>query len=263
MGDDILSVMSLESGQRNQEKLPELLARITFSRHEETEYSGVGRDITEPGIIRAREKGKSITREKGAPTLIGHSPNARAEGTAKSIEEGVREETGDTSGKSRLMRIPGLRSTEFHDEEFIKQLAQEFGTIGKGSTEQEAWADAHYNEPRFYDNPDKIETNEEKRTRLYQEIERLVSFLEKRDLKGEVPHLVFVSHFELLSLLLDDVFGIQTFGTTNAPMFGEHIDIDLYKPRSSGDVPIRIRYGDHEKQVMFDRKLRRLVAPPR
>lgn len=254
--------MSFESNSAKQERLPQLLARITFSRHEETDYSGVGRDITERGITRAREKGKSITREKGAPSIIGYSPSERAKGTAESIEEGVQEETGDASEKSRLVRIPGLRSTEFRDEEFSKQLVKEFGTIGKGSTEQEEWANAHYNEPEFYDNPDKIETNEEKRTRLYQEIERLVSFLEKEDSKGEAPHLVFVSHFELLSLLLDDVFGIQTFGTTNTPTFGEHIDIDLYKPLESGDVPVRIHYAGHEKTVLFDRKLRRMVTQP-
>ena len=116
--------------------------------------------------------------------------------------------------------------------------------------------------PEFYDNPEKLETNEEKRTRLYREIDRLVSFLEKKDLKGEAPHLVFVSHYEIITLLLDDVFGIKTFGTANIPTFGEHVDIDLFKPLPSGDVPIRIHYNGHEKQVLFDRKLRRLVAQP-
>lgn len=84
--------------------------------------------------------------------------------------------------------------------------------------------------------------------------------MEKKDSQGKVPHLVFVSHYELITLLLDDVFGIKTFGTTNVPTFGEHIDIDLYKPLKNGDVPIRVHYDGHEKQVLFDRKLRRLVA---
>jgi len=56
--------------------------------------------------------------------------------------------------------------------------------VKKLGNRQEAWTDAHYNDPFFYDNPERIETNEEKRTRLYREIERLVSFLEKRDLKA-------------------------------------------------------------------------------
>lgn len=247
--------MSRESGPKKQEQVPQLLAKITFSRHEETDYTGVGRDITDRGVARAREKGKKITREKGAPAFIGHSPKERAKGTAESIEEGSQEEMGDSS--ARWMRIPGLRSTDFRDKAFLKQLQEE---LGPG---QEAWTDAHYNNQAFYDNPEKVETNEEKRTRLYREINRLVSFLEKKDLEGEVPHLVFVSHYELLSLLLDDVFGIKTFGTTNTPTFGEHIDIDLYKPLPSGDVPICIHYGGHEKQALFDRKLRRLVARPK
>ncbi len=246
--------MSAESGPGKQEQPPQLLARITFSRHEETDYTGVGRDITDRGIARAQEKGKTITREKGAPVIMGHSPKERAKGTAESIEEGAREGAEDSS-QARWIRVPGLRSTDFRDDEFREHLLDKLGS------KQEAWADAHYNEPLFYDNPDKIETNEEKRARLYREIGRLVSFLEKKDLKGEVPHLVFVSHYELLSLLLDDVFGIHTFGTTNTPTFGEHVDIDLYKPLESGDVPIRIHYNGHEKQVLFDRKLRRLIAP--
>ncbi len=245
--------MGSESGPKKQEQLPQLLARITFSRHEETNYTGIGRDITDRGIARAQEKGRTTAREKGTPVVIGHSPKARAKGTAKSIEEGA-QEAGDSLGKARWIRIPGLRSTDFRDKEFHRQLTEE---IGSG---QEAWTDAHYSKPAFYDNPEKIETNEEKRTRLYREIDRLVSFLEKKDSQGKVPHLVFVSHYELITLLLDDVFGIKTFGTTNVPTFGEHIDIDLYKPLKNGDVPIRVHYDGHEKQVLFDRKLRRLVA---
>lgn len=246
--------MSFES-PKSQEQAPQLLARITFSRHEETHYTGVGRDITDEGVARAQEKGRNITEEKGAPVIIGHSPKERAKGTAESIEEGA-QEVGESSEKARWIRIPGLRATDFREDGFREQLQQELGTG------QESWTDAHYNMPEFYDNPEKIETNEEKRARLYREVERLISFMERQDLKGEVPHLVFVSHYELLTLLLDDVFGIETFGTTNTPTFGEHIDIDLYKPVQNGDVPIRIQYDGHEKTVLFDRKLRRLVAQP-
>ncbi len=248
--------MSVESGPRKQEQAPQLLAKITFSRHEETDYTGVGRDITDRGIARAQEKGKIITREKGAPAIIGHSPKERAKGTAESIEEGTKEESGD-SPRARWIRVPGLRSTDFRDEKIQDELVEKLGA------KQESWANAHYNDPFFYDNPERIETNEEKRGRMYREIERLVAFLEKKDLGEEIPHLVFVSHYELLSLLLDDVFGIHTFGTTNTPTFGEHIDIDLYKPLPSGEVPIRIHYDGHEKQVLFDRKLRLLVAQPK
>lgn len=248
--------MSSESSPVKQEQALQLLARVTFSRHEETDYTGVGRDITDRGIARAQEKGKAITQEKGTPVVIGHSPKERAKGTAESIEEGAREGAEDSS-QARWIRIPGLRSTDFRDKEIQGELAKKLGTT------QEAWAEAHHNMPEFYDNPEKLETNEEKRTRLYREIDRLVSFLEKKDLKGEAPHLVFVSHYEIITLLLDDVFSIKTFGTTNTPTFGEHVDIDLFKPLPSGDVPIRIHYNGHEKQVLFDRKLRRLVAQPK
>lgn len=249
--------MSFESSSsKRNEQMPQLIARVTFSRHEETNYTGVGRDITDRGIARAQEKGKNVTQEKGVPIVIGHSPKERAKGTAESIEEGVHEESGVNGEKARWIRVPGLRSTKFRDENIYKELLEKFGPS------QEAWTDATYNKPEFYDNPERVETNEEKRVRLYREMERLISFLEKKDFKGEAPHLVFVSHYELLSLLLDDVFGIETFGTTNTPTFGEHIDIDFYKPTESGEVPVRIHYAGHEKQVLFDRKLRKLIAKP-
>lgn len=229
------------------------MARVTFSRHEETQYTGVGRDITDRGIARAQGKGRQIAREKGQPVIIGHSPKPRARGTAESIEEGAMSE-GQDQQLARWMRVPGLRSTDFRDDKIQGELTEKLGTS------QEAWTDAHYNDPFFYDNPDRVETNEEKRSRMYRELERLVSILEKQTPGDEPPHLVFVSHFELLSLLLDDVFGIKTFGTTNTPTFGEHIDIDVITSRENGDVPIRIHYAGHEKEVLFDRKLRRLVA---
>jgi len=246
--------MSPESGHSKKEKAPELLARVTFSRHEETNYTGVGRDITDEGIVRAQEKGRAIAQEKGTPVFYGHSPRERAHGTATSIAEGAREANDDTTNE-RWMKFPGLRSTDFRDEAFREQLIEKLGNS------QEAWADAHYNEPEFYNNPDKIETNEEKRVRLYREIERVIAFLEKRGLKGEVPHLVLVSHYEIITLLLDDVFGIQTLGSTAAPTFGEHVDLDIYKPLSNGDTPIRVHYNDHEQQVIFNRNLHRMVAP--
>ena len=89
--------MNPEFGPRKEEQVPQLLARVTFSRHEETAYTGVGRDITAEGIARAQEKGRKIVQEKGAPALIGHSPKERAKGTAESIEEGAREVAGDST----------------------------------------------------------------------------------------------------------------------------------------------------------------------
>lgn len=245
--------MNIESLPHIQEQGPKLMARVTFSRHEETHYTGEGRDITDHGVVRAQEKGRRITQDKGAPVVIGHSPKHRAKGTAESIEEGVIDEN-PAHQKARWIRVPGLRSTDFRDEKIHGELVERLGTT------QEAWTDAHYNDQFFYDNPERIETNEEKRARMYRELERLIVFLEKQGAQSKPPHLVFVSHYELLSLLLDDVFEIKTFGTTNTPTFGEHIDIEIYQSLSSGDVPVRIHYGGHEKQVLFDRKLRRLVS---
>lgn len=232
-----------------------LLARITLSRHEETAYTGVGRDITEQGISRAREKGRKIHAEKGMPSLIGSSPKERAIGTGQSIEEGLHE-ADDIKPTIRWLKVPGLQSTKYRDPAFLAELSKEWGSS------QEVWTRAHYHEPKYYDNPGKIETNEEKRARMYRELERLVRFLEKREPSGEVPHLVFISHYELLTLLLDDVFGIDTFDTPNTPTFGEHIDIDAYHADKNGNIPVKIQFRERGKKVLFDRTLRRFVSLP-
>lgn len=231
-----------------------LVAQVTFMRHEETDYTGVGRDITNRGIARATELGEQITREKGTPIIIGTSPKPRTVGTGESVEEGVRQV--DEESAIRHMRIPGLQSTKFRDPGIHGDLTKKYGG------DQAAWAEAHYADPEFYDNPEKLESNEEKRSRMYRELERLVSSLEKQETPGEVPHLVFVSHYELLTLLLDDVFGIQTFGTQNTPTFGERIDIEIYQPNEQGAVPIRIQFREYQATVLFDRELRRLIALP-
>jgi hypothetical protein len=227
-----------ETVEGDSEEGPRLLARITFSRHEETDYTGIGRDITDRGLARAQEKGRQITREKGVPAIIGA------------------QEVGDAR-KQRLIRIPGLRSSDIRDDERFARLAEDLGPT------QEVWADAHYYRPEFYDNPNVLETNEEKRTRMYRELERLVSFLEKeKSTHSEVPHLVFVSHFELISLLLDDVFGIKTFVSANTPSFGQHVDLEVFEPLRDGNVPIAIHFDGRATRVLFDRELRRLVAEP-
>lgn len=234
--------------------MPKLLARITFSRHEETNYTGIGRDITDRGVERARMKGRAIAKEKGAPVFYAHSPRERARGTAESIAEGVQEALGDDRA-AFWMESPGLRSTDFYDEEFRTHLQEVLGDS------QEAWAKAHYNRPEYYNNPGKLETNEDRRARLYDEMGKLLRFLEKQETQDEVPHLVFVSHYELITLFLDDVFGINAIGGPDAPTFGEHIDIDVQRPLPNGDVPMQVHYNGHTQRVVFDRQLRRVVAP--
>jgi broad specificity phosphatase PhoE len=252
-GSDTINVS--EASQRPEFLAEKLVARVTLMRHEETEYTGVGRDITERGLVRATEVGESITHEKGAPRVIGTSPKPRAVGTGLSVEEGVQHADPEAS-PARWITVPGLQATKFRDPEIHNDLTQKYGG------DQAAWAEAHYDDPEFYNNPDKLESNEEKRSRMYRELERLVFSLEKQETTDEVPHLVFVSHYELLTLLLDDVFGIQTFGTPNTPTFGEHVDIELYQPDEHDAIPIRIQFRDHQAFVLFDRELRRLVATP-
>ncbi len=240
------------------EREPRIMARVTFSRHEETQYTGIGRDISPAGIERAQEKGARVTEEKGVPTLIGYSPMPRAVGTAESIEEGVMRQIAE-GVEIKKKTIAGLSMSTVHDPEAFKSMTSHLGSA------QENWAHAHHKEPWYYDNPDVIETNEEKRARMYEEFERLVSVLERTTKEGvEPPHLVFVSHFELITLLLDDVFGIDTFGTTNVPTFGEHIDLEVYAPATKGDAArVSVHYKGHQKDVLFDRGLRRPVALPK
>lgn len=231
------------------DKEPTPIARITFSRHGETGYTDIYPDITEDAIKRAENKGAAITGDKGAPDIIIHSPMVRAKGTADAIATGVQ----NTEGATVVMRESRhIRMSDIPDRQKAREAFEALGS-------QEEVARHHHIEGGVFTQKEMIETPESKRTRLYRSLEYLVRSIEKGEKKN--PHIVVVSHYELVSLLLTDIFGdLQTtFGQYNTPSFGEHVDVTLLETDRPDTVTIKVEYDGKMGQRDFDRTSRSFI----
>jgi len=125
----------------------------------------------------------------------------------------------------------------------------------------EAFARDHLEDNEFYEHsPDKVEPSSHKRQRLYRALEYLIRSAAKsnNEKAGEskTPHVLAVSHFEVITHLINDVFGIESIGRYNAPAFGESVYIEGYPTEDSNIVRLKVRFNEHERDVFFDRSTR-------
>lgn len=225
---------------------PDIIARITFSRHGETGYTDVYPDITNDAIEKAGDKGAQIAKEKGIPQIIIHSPMVRAKGTADAISTGARNSEGSAVPMRESRHI---RMSDIPDREKAQAACDALGT-------QEEIARHHHIEGGVFTKEEMIETPESKRIRLYRALEYLIRSIEKGNQKDS--HIVVVSHYELISLLLNDIFGDlqKSFGRYNTPSFGEHADVTLLRTDKPNIVTIQVQYDGKTAQRDFDRNKR-------
>ncbi|MCR4285579.1 MAG: histidine phosphatase family protein [Candidatus Kaiserbacteria bacterium] len=240
---------SYESGGKK-EVLEQPIFKVTLMRHEEPFYKDIGHDLTEKGILGAIATGKRL---KGAGHIndsdeihLFHSPKARARGTLEFVAEGA----GISHGEKRS--INQIRSSDIPDLEGFLQRVEEL------EHDQEAIAkDHHTNDALYESSPDFIEPASKKKQRLYRAFEYLIRSFEKRPPKNSnTPHVFAVSHFEIVTHLIDDVFGIENMGKYNSPAFGEAVTIEAYSTGDSDKVRLKIGFNEHTKEVCFNRKTR-------
>ena len=228
-----------------------VLAHITFSRHEETRYTNQYPDITEDAVRRAQNKGEAITTKKGTPETIIYSPAVRARGTADAIHTGVMEKNDGIAVGTHQSRQ--IRPSDLPNREKAQKV---FASIGN----QEEIAKHHHVDGGVFTDGTVIETAESRRTRLYRALEYFIRSLgtQKNNRKDKVPHVVIVSHYELVSILLSDVFGDlkQTFDRYNVPEFGEHVDVTLLQTDDPNIVTVEVDCDGKIARRDFDRKKR-------
>lgn len=223
--------------------------KVTLLRHEEPLYKDVGHDLTEEGVRNAKEKGRQM-KEKGIISendnlILFHSPQARARGTLEFIAEGA----GIPHDSKR--QTGQLRKSDFKDPEAFMDRVQELGS------DIELIAEDHYKNPMYEERPDIIEPSSNKKRRLYRAMEYLLrSFDKKKEIEGGIPHLIAVSHFEIITHFINDVFGIENIGRYNAPAYGEMVHIEAYKTDAQDKALLRVSFNDVTKNVYFNRKER-------
>lgn len=231
----------------SQEQAPKPLFKLTLMRHEEPLYKDIGHDLTDAGVAGAIATGERFKDEEHLSEedelYLLHSPRARAKGTLEFVAEGA-------GLKDKQMRpIRQIRSTDFHKMEEVRE------TFKKLNFEPEALAKDHYENPMLSERPDIVEQNLHKKERLYRSMEYLIRFALKHP-KDKTPHVLAVSHFEIITNIIDDVFGIQNMDKFNSPSFGEAVFIEGLETEDKGKIKLKVRYLQFSKEVLFDRSKR-------
>jgi broad specificity phosphatase PhoE len=231
----------------SQEQAPKPLFKLTLMRHEEPEYKDVGHDLTDQGVASAIATGERMRDEEHISEedelYLLHSPRARTKGTLEFVTQGA-------GIKNKVMRsIKHIGSTQFH------QMDKIIGHFKSLNFEPEALAKDHYENPLFQNHPDIVEPNSHKRERLYRSMEYLIRFALKHP-EDKTPHVLAVSHFEIITNIIDDVFGIQNMERFNSPSFGEAVYVEGFKTEDADRVRLKVRYLQFAKEVLFDRKMR-------
>jgi broad specificity phosphatase PhoE len=239
---------SPERSSESKEYAPDLLFKVTLMRHEKPYYKDEGHDLTPEGVEAARETGRRL-REEGVideadEIHLVHSPKPRAEGTLGFVAEGAG--IDDMPHRS----IDQLRSSDTHDFDAFMERINEL------EADQELVAEDHYTHPMHSEGSDIIEPHENKKRRLYRACEYLIRWFEDHPSETGTPHVIAVSHFEVITHLIDDVFGIENIGRYNAPSFGESVYIEAHKTDDPDEVLLKVTYNGETKEVYFDRKNR-------
>lgn len=240
--------MSQIPGPVSPEKAPQPTFKITLMRHEEPFYKNEGHDLTERGVAGAIATGTEMREERISENdemYLLYSPKPRTRGTLDFVAEAAG--LADTPRRS----IDAIRQSDIPDHE---RLLKEMPHLGH---DQEKWAEAHYKDSRFENEPELIEPHSKKRERLYRAFEYLLRWLDKHPQEdAKTPHILAVSHFEIITHLINDVFGIESTGKYISPSFGEVVNIEGFPSDNPELVSIKVTYGSQSKMVNFNRGTR-------
>lgn len=239
---------SIKLSVQSKEQELKLLFKVTLVRHEKSLYKDIGHDLTLGGAERAIEIGKKL-RKEGAinnedDTYLIHSPQARAKGTLDFIAQ------GSGLGDKPKISIDQLRMSDMLDFDAFMKRSSELGGDG------ELIAKDHYTHPIHSKGSEVIEPHESKKKRLYRACEYLIRWFEHHPSQGTTPHVVAVSHFEIITHLIDDVFGIKNVGRYSAPRHGESVSIEAYESGKKNITILKVGYEGKTKEVYFDRESR-------
>lgn len=219
--------------------------KLIFIRHEKPYYKDVGHDLTPEGVVNAKKIGKKLIDEniidKNKSLYLFHSPLARARGTLEFISE-------EAGLQSPFREVEEIRSSDFKDLEYFLQREKDLGFT------LEDMAREHYLNEDFYNSsPHIIETNDNKRKRLYYFLESIiVDFIDKKT--DSSPQIIAVSHFEVIMHLIQDVFGIENFDTYMTPALGEILILYAKPTDDLSKIEFNVHFRNKNNTVIFDRK---------
>ncbi len=245
MSERFLNLSKFFGKVERRESLPRPLGKITLVRHQATLYTESGDDLTNEGIAGARRLGewfKATGFFNDSYVRLISAPAARTRATLKYIMEGA-----GLSGD--VEESKDIRKSDFRNFDKFIERAEELGN------DQEAVAKDHHENEEFYENsPEIIEPISEKRTRLYKWMGDVVDSILTAPKTGQTPHVLAVSHFEIITLLLHDAFGITNLERYQSPAFGEYTHLEMHETDSPNEVLFNISFRNVSTRIIFDRK---------
>jgi broad specificity phosphatase PhoE len=231
------------------ESEPKLLFKAILKRHEKTDYTGTGHDLTEEGVNGAIESGKKWREDpffsRESEVISFHTPEARTKGTSDFVlsEAGIPSESRPISmiGPTKIFDVEAFEKHNVEElDDNPARIAEDFHT-----------GDFHK------DHPEIIEPHLKKKERLYRAMEYFIRFILKNNSNKDSPvtQVFAVSHFEIITHLVDDVFGIENTGY-RSPSFGEEVRITGFQTDNQDKILLKVGFRDLEKEVTFNRKTR-------
>ncbi len=243
------------NNQENREKEPEFLGRITLLRHGQTEYTNIYPDLTKEGMETVRKSAEQIAANLKADeeVVLMASDKARAQGTAGIIKEVL-------DHQKEIRTVPGITSMAMRDQgkgmEMIHELLKEGGVPAVDY--------AYTHDPRF-DDAEVWEPRDEIQKRFFSNLEYAIRAFKVVAKHEDLPkpHLIAVTHFEVLSPFLQDVFDLKHPEDPTLKN-AEAVEISVQDPSVDGEnsdvVFLEISFRGNTKTVGFDRKNRRLIS---
>lgn len=240
----------LDGGETSQETQPKLLFKVVLMRHEEPYYKDIGHDLTDKGVRGAIETGEKMKEDDffsdENPILLFHSPKPRAEGTLDFVAQGAELPV------ENKRNVDALGQSKMPNREAFMERVLEL------NSDPEKIAEDHYKHDMHKNRPDIIEPHLKKKERLYRATEYLIRSILKNvdESDTSTTQILAVSHFEIITHLIDDVFGIENIGAYNSPSFGEEVKISAFQTGDTDKILLNVAFRGLEKQVIFNRSTR-------
>lgn len=244
--------ITIDSREKGSEQ--KYIGRITLLRHGQTEYKDIYPDLTEEGkdTIRRAAEQIAVNLKNDEDVMIVSSPKARARGTADIVRAILHHD-------SEVRMIPGITSMATRDPEKAMDMINEFladdGIMA---------VDYAYTHDSRFDEKDIWEPRDEIQKRFLRNLEYAIRGFKRIAKHAELPkpHLIAVTHFEVLSPLLSDIFQLK-YPEEPTLKHGELVEIDAYDLSLEGEnsdiLLLKIHFREKTRSIGFDRRNRKII----
>lgn len=277
-----------EENERNLESYLEknterLFGVIQLVRHGDTDYTGVYPDVTKEGFRKVGKTGKDIKSQVlnlrelleksnlslGQDLLFVSSPAPRAQATCKKIEGELKKETMKEirvvdflSGKKQskngdvVRTKKNIRPLDFNNDR-VNEAEKEMMKLA-GVNSREEWrlkyrqTDYDYMKADLFEERDDLmETRTQAKERIFRGLANKTKVLKRYKEKfSRIPHVVAVSHFELLNQLASEIFDLSSQESDDELLHrAEKISIYMLDLENKNKVELLIGFREKFKRV--------------